>query len=445
MTRRGWRTRAGRAAVSGLALGLAVAVAAVAWGRPGVVTTKDGATFEGDVTVSGGAVVIKPANGQPITMNKGNVADIRYTAAAGTPAGAGAGAAGSSEQFKQKMAKLGKNDVAGRIALARQAHREGHYEDALDALDAATAIDPNNVEAIQLKRTVMKQREIERRSKGGSGKGRSQDLIAPNPDDEAMPPDDDAAERPAGRRGDRATTRRAGKLRTVTPEEINRIRQLELADNERVQVRFENDVKRKFQASSEFTPQEFAQLSPQEQAMQILKNGSRKMREDVTIATDPQALALFKSLVQRNALTGCASSSCHGTRDRAGDFYMLNPAGKDAEAYTNFILLQDYKTNIEDKEFLMIDRARPANSLLLLYGLPPDSSDLPHPKVMNFRPMFKGKTDPKYQQTMDWLGKSLAAVAPDYGIDLTKEAGDERGSTTRPARPRRAPREEPAP
>ena len=422
---RGWRQTA-RGTLACL-LGL-MSVGVAAWGRPGTVTTKDGSTFQGDVTERGNAVIIKRGNEPPVTMNKGNVASIEYSASA-------------ADQFKEQLAKLGKKDVAGRIALARTAIDQGEFDLALDALDSAVAIDPNNEEALQMRRAVLKQRQLARRSGGKPG---------PAPREETMPPDEAPAgsgERPARpreRRGsDGGTTRRTGPIRQVTPEEINRIRQLELQPGERVQVRFEDDVRRKYQGSSEFTPQQFAALTPQEQAMEILKNGSSRLHEDVIIATDPASIAQFKSLVQRNVLTGCAASSCHGSSNRAGDFFLHNPAGKEADLYTNFLLMQGYTKTIDGRELSMIDRTRPENSLLLLYGLPTESSDVPHPKAQNFRPLYRGKSDPKYKQTVEWLGKTLAAVAPDYGIDLTSEPDGAGGSTTRPARGnRRPPRED---
>src|SRR5688572_30259668 len=107
---RGWRTRT---ALSGLLLGLTVAI--VAWGKPGIVTINDGQTFEGDVIEGRNSVTIKRAGAQQVTINKGNVKEIRYTGAAG-------------DAFQERMAKLNKNDVAGRIALAREASAQGEYD-----------------------------------------------------------------------------------------------------------------------------------------------------------------------------------------------------------------------------------------------------------------------------------------------------------------------------
>ena len=84
----------------------------------------------------------------------------------------------------------------------------------------------------------------------------------------------------------------------------------------------------------------------------------------------------------------------------------------------------------------MIDRAHPEKSLLLLYGLPPRDSDLPHPEVKNFQPMFRGTNDPKYKAMYEWMSRTLAPLAPEYDVDLSKPAKEK--GTTRPAGPRAA-------
>ena len=57
--------------------------------------------------------------------------------------------------------------------------------------------------------------------------------------------------------------------------------------------------------------------------------------------------------------------------------------------------MQDFKTTIDGKERAVIDRPRPENSLVMQYGLPLRDADTPHPEAQNFRPLFKGRNDPK--------------------------------------------------
>jgi hypothetical protein len=68
----------------------------------------------------------------------------------------------------------------------------------------------------------------------------------------------------------------------------------------------------------------------------------------------------------------------------------------------------------------VVDRDFPESSLLLQYMLPLDRADAPHPDVPGFKPMARSKNDPKYQEALAWI-KSLSAVAPAYGVDLSAE------------------------
>ena len=450
--------------------------AAVVFARPGRVTTKQGKTFEGDVTERGQSVEVRMADGKTVRLNKANV-EVAYDASI-------------EDQFNERMSKLKDNDSAGRLELARWAFDQGEYSLALDALDAAIDIDPNNEEARAYRRNVQKHQEMLRRSGKGKAKGNGGNSDAADDagaadggEEEAMADDeggnagggddggaDDTGAEEGNRRGNargndgdggRGNRRQAVKTRLVTPQEINRIRQLEWQKGDKAQVRFENDVRRRYLASSEFTPQQFNKLTPAEQVSEILSNGSSRLHRDVIINSDPFALQQFKNVVQRAVLPGCATAACHGG-NKAGNFVLHNPANKDPEAYTNFLLLQQYTgggdAGAKDQQgrvggqrkdrdrdagdgdeeegrggrtYAMVDRTRPEDSLLLLYGLA--DSNVPHPKAQNFRPIFKGRNDPRYRQIVEWMGQTLAPIAPDYGIDLTKDPEDG-DSTTRPAR-----------
>ena len=91
---------------------------------------------------------------------------------------------------------------------------------------------------------------------------------------------------------------------------------------------------------------------------------------------------------------------------------------KDAATYTNFYLLSKYSSAIpnvkkddifggEGSRQFMIDRQRPAQSLLLQYSMPAGQTDLPHPQVPNFRPLFVRNTDPAYRRMLLWIDSGL--------------------------------------
>jgi hypothetical protein len=438
-----------------LALLAGSAAAGVAWARIGTVTTITGERYDGDVVERGDEVVVTMKGNIPITRKRNEV-QIEY-------------AASTAEQFQQRLAKLDKKDSNGRVELARWAIDRREPDLALDALDEAIDVNPSNEDAIMLRTVVEKQRRIQQipDAKAGRPTVTTAALAAPaagaapapqsadrtgrrpaaSPPPAAGTPSDNAAagaRRPEGTRPAAATKPKGPvKTRLVTPAEINHIRQLELQAKEQVQVRFINDVKHRYQQNSGIAPQEFNKMTPLEQAREILANGGTKMHADVLIKSDPASLAQFKRDVQRTILPGCATTACHGTVGKAGNFFLHNPAAKEAETYTNFMLLQDYpistgdkspeqaRVTVDGRDYAMLDRQRPANSLLLLYGLPQKDSPLAHPDAQGYKSIFKGRNDPKYQAVYNWMHDTLAPVPPEYGIDLTKDVDE---STTRPSR-----------
>jgi hypothetical protein len=116
---------------------------------------------------------------------------------------------------------------------------------------------------------------------------------------------------------------------------------------------------------------------------------------------------------------------------------LFNPADNEPAAYTNFYILQQHVKQAPQQpgpfgrgELRMIDRARPDQSLLVQYMLPPTIAEHDHPQVPGYRPIVRGREDPVYLRTIDWIGKSLEPVEPDYGIDYRPPVGR---ATTEPA------------
>jgi hypothetical protein len=396
---------------------------AMAMAENKIVTTKDGQSYEGEVVQSGDRVTITPRGGAKVTLFKANVASIE---AAPT----------IESQFRGRLAKLQKNDAKGRVELANWAVTKNELGLAMEALDGAIAIDPNYEEAIQLRSTLAKARKAAATSSARTAAPKK----AVTPDAAAAAPDDAAATTPPARDAAPKKDHKPPKTRMVTNDEINRIRQLELQKDDAVTIRLQNGVKQRYITSTpDLSPVEFNKLTATQQGMDILNHGNAKLHSDVIIATDPATMSQFKSTVQRNVLVGCAAASCHGRGptgvggEKGGDFLLHNPADKTPEMYTNFMLMQGYKTTVDGKDRLMIDRARADNSLVLQYGLPLQDADIPHPEVQNFRPMFKGKNDPKYKAISEWISRTLAPVQPEYGVDLTKEPPQGSGKPAKPA------------
>src|SRR4051812_31921510 len=74
--------------------------------EPGVVVTRDGSTIEGDVSEVGDEIHVN-IHGVTTVIPKSRVAEVRYQG-------------DYDAEFHQRLAKIGEEDAAGRVALARE-------------------------------------------------------------------------------------------------------------------------------------------------------------------------------------------------------------------------------------------------------------------------------------------------------------------------------------
>jgi hypothetical protein len=376
--------------------------------KPGIVHTKNGQTFQGDVDEKEDKVVID-IKGIRTTIDRANIDSIQYTK-------------GVEEDYRARLAKLDAQDVKGRIELAHWAVDQGQYRLAQDALEKALAIDPNNKDASDFLDLVTRQMRLQHNA------GSTDNTGAPAADNEAN--NGAAAPQPKAER------------RLLTPQDINTIRLLELKPTDPTRaIRIDPAVRNQFLTATGMTLQQFTAMRPAEQAVDIVKRGDEAMRDGVHVLADPAALAVFKSRIQSVVLPNCATSGCHGGTPRGG-FMLYSPADNDAVTYTNFYILTQYAQKVASSnpaapdsgafggpaQRKMLDRLQPAQSLLAQFGLPTGDARYDHPAVPGFRPLFLNKNDQRYRTLLNWLGTTLVNVQPDYGIDYALP-----GAATQPA------------
>lgn len=393
--------------VIGASIGIGL-LTATAMAKPGVVKTKAGQTLEGDVDDRGDTVIVD-IRGIQTTVDRKNVASIEYPPSI-------------EEQFAQQRSKLDAKDVKGRIGLARWAFDRRRYDLARALLEEALAIDPNSREATDLAETVHSQIRMERLATESSEESR------------ASSPSGRVAARPSVASG-------SADRRHLSPADINVIRQMELAADEPVRVRLENDVQRRYVSAYEISAGQFARLTPWERATEIINSKDERFIADVKILEDPRSIREYRGTIQRLILSGCATTSCHGGPAGGSLVLFTNSANSDPVVYTNFYILQNYRHDAGQAgqapaegagpAHRMIDRATPERSLLLQYALPMQSADLPHPDVPGYRPIFSSRRDPRYRQILDWMTYTLSPVQPHYPVDYEMPVGG--GSTSRPA------------
>jgi hypothetical protein len=373
-----------------------------------IVRTRDSGTFQGDVTESGTNVIIRSHGGVETVIPKTDVASIE-------PVG------NYAEEFKAKLAKLDSKDVAGRIALARDAFDHHEYDLARTTLDLALAIDPNNREATDLQALIQNQMRLER--------------AAENPS--TAPAVAVRRTTPMGQSGvDR---------RLLTTADIEAIRRAELQPGDvNVRIRFDsNDVKKRFADSQNVGYADFAALLPVEQALLIFDRGDESMRDKVHILSDPGSIIEYRRQIQPLVLQNCATTGCHGGPSGAG-LVLLTNADSDAVTYTNFYILQSYRKRLDAgnngifsgnlKRLIM--RGHGEQSLLANYGLPTNIAEYDHPLVNGkpIQPIFRNKQDARYLMVLNWMDNVLTNIEPDYGIRYTPPSAlpPNPGATTLP-------------
>ena len=368
-----------------LLLGL---TASAAWAAHGIVLTRNGQTFEGEITEDENIVTVINQGIQSRIL-RSDVQKIRLT---GDPA----------KEIKTAWDALDAGDVRGRLVLSRRAFQIREYDTARTLAEHTAKLDPNDRDAADLLNLIRRQVTMEERATGAANAQRAQRTV-----------------------GGAADPSQALPVVLMGDRDMNALRQAELrpGDDNSVRVRFNNDVRRRFVALPQTNPAVFAQLTAFQQALAIIREGNEEMRADVILTGDPMAIRSFRA-VQRQMLGGCAATPCHGSM-AGGNFIMFPLPDSDAVTYTNFYLLMKYaRINREQPTSIfggagarvrMINRQHPRQSLVLQYGLPPDLAETPHPRVPGFKAMYTSANDPVFGRTADWID-SLGPVDVNYDV-----------------------------
>jgi hypothetical protein len=372
--------------------------------KPGVVTNRQGETFNGDVTEDDKFVYINGAGGQ-IKLDKRNIASVVY-------------AETIDDQYASRHAKLAANDVKGRIDLAQWANDNNRADLAVAALTEARKIDPMNKDAARALDAAQQQLDMDQAAaKAKPVKPTTAPAMATTTASAPAPTTQQVTAGPPPER------------RLLNNDEINIIRQKEMQpDDPAVRVMFANNVIKRYLAGGDHNLADFNKMSKEAQAIDILTHGDPALAKDVRISTDPTPLMDFKKKVYPIISSGCASSACHGGT-KARDF-VLYPGDSNQAVYTNFYILLNYSTTVGGVKYLALDRDVPDRSLVLQFGLAHADANPPHPKVPGLRVLFKGQTDPKYDTIYQWMTKSLTVLQPDYGFRIAASVG---APTSQPA------------
>jgi hypothetical protein len=371
-----------------LGAALIAGLASVLLARQGVIKTQDGRTLEGDVDDSAGpeADVMITIHGVGVTLARSDIVSIEYPK-------------DLTQEFNERLAKLDRNDVTGRLNLARWALGKQEFELARRAADAAQKLAPNDLDVQTLQDTI----EAEQRMAARRGGGAAAVTAAPPATAPSAPPVAPVA-------------------KFLSMDQVYTIRRAELRTDEDVKIQFMRDVRRRYLSASNANAAAFNAASPTIQALAI-QAYDPQLAGDVRIMTDPLALSDFRTRIEPRILAGCASSGCH-SGPGAGDFYLYPNVQSAAASYTNFYILETYEKKVEAvdafgkgmAERMMIDRLHAESSLLIQYALPRLMASTPHPDVPNWKPLYWRTDDPACAQLVNWIGSTLRPIRADYGF-----------------------------
>jgi len=228
-----------------------------------------------------------------------------------------------------------------------------------------------------------------------------------------------------GRRGPHApadapgTTRSARRAQLVSDADIQELRFAELQRRrpERVQVRFKNDLCKRFAEDmvrdGRFSRDDritFLRMKPALRLALIVDQTGDALKQDIEIRSDPMIFRVFRKRVLPTVMNGCGTAMCHGGV-KAPVFRLYNDAALSEEAmYTNFLVLEGLKVG----ERPLIDRDRPDESVLLQYLLPRDLARHRHSTEVD--PAVRSKDDPTYVGITQWIARLRF---PHFGYDVS--------------------------
>lgn len=313
------------------------------------------------------------------------------------------------ERYKLMRDAIDPEDTERLIWLSMWLRERGRLDLALWEVDRALLAEPQNANAKELRIQILAQQKVNeetRRAQPDPGKP------APLPAEPAKPA-----------------------FPLLTPEQINLMRVYEVDLKDPPKMIIPRDVIGRFldkYAGKDVeglgvvpvTPEArelFLRQKPADVLAWMFAVRAREFYPEVQVRENPRSMRAFVRDVHALWLTNtCATTKCHGGED-AGRLWLTNQKpGSDASAFTNFLILERFKTS---DGLGLIDYDQPERSPLLDYALPRDLALFKHPEVAGlnkgkWRPAFSGRDDPHYRRALDWV-RSMYRPRTGYPIEYT--------------------------
>jgi len=364
--------------LSAVAALVLMAVAALpAWAQTKEVVRKSGPTLIGTVTLQDDVYEVVTSAG-PIKVPADQVVAIRDHVS-------------FQEAYARRLLELDSDDVQGHYDLALWCRDQKQYRQARDELLMVLRLEPAHANArlmLQLIESQLADKDEPRRG------------------------------RPEGPRTLPGTTIPLDQV--VGDEDVLRLRLAELRSSDRVAIAFRNRADYRFvekmRGSGRFADPRYERVflakSPVARAVEMLSTPeAADLCGDILVRTNPRFMTTFRTRIWPMLAKHCASAECHGGPQGAGRLRLYNARSRSDQLYfTNFLLLDAF----ESSRGRMIDRAHPARSLLLQFGLPAYKARATHP--VPIRPVFRSTDDRQYKLVDEWI-RMLVHPHPQYAID----------------------------
>ncbi|MGC9454948.1 MAG: hypothetical protein ACP5HU_08785 [Phycisphaerae bacterium] len=365
-----------------------VLIAAFSLGQVQVVTLKNGSAVRGVVTRTDGQYEVRLSSGIVVVFPVAEVESISDVVSV-------------ESSFQQRKSETDLEDPDERYKLAEWAYEREMYAEARQELEAVLELDADHERSQLLLRQVQARLEA-----------------TTQPVEEA----------PSGDPRESGTVRvRSDWL--VDQEDIYRIRRAELREDDRVVIKYRNDVIERFiermEGVAEFRQEQFSDTfrgwdAPRQTRYMLdeLDDPQNALAQDILIESDPQFMVEFRSRIWPAIARQCASASCHGGDRVVGNLKLFNVVGHNERVlYTNFALLDGY---VKDGA-RMIDRDRPEESLLLQYMLPRDQAERKHPEQLT--PVFPSRQSAAYRRVEQWIDSLQGPPHPRYELQYDPPFG----------------------
>jgi hypothetical protein len=234
----------------------------------------------------------------------------------------------------------------------------------------------------------------------------------------------------AGSNGGTTAVGRIGEDELVTQRDIYNIRLQELRDNDRVTIKYQNDVLDRFikimRASEQSgwdkrsTEKRFRGLSRRKQVAYMLEQvpDNWGILQDILIQNDPQFMVDFRSkvwpILRR---TAASAKNNYGANLMDGYQFKITASGGEKVDYTNYVIFVGYKKG----RTRMVDRQKPEDSLILKAGLQETIDPKTDPRSVI--PSYTMKNSAEYERVMEYIKSLKGPMEPNYRLEW-KPKGD---------------------